>query len=272
MSAPRHILPQAIASGTLPRAAKKIVPARSLSLLLFALLAVHPAARAQSLTPPPPASQSTSGPSAELLENDDYTPKRMFGMIPDFQSSSQIGAVEKPLTASQKFRIAAGDAFDISADVGNLFQASLQQATDGQPNYGEGWGPFGKRFAAAEADQVSGSFLIYGILPTVFHEDPRYFRRGRGSARSRVWYAFSRSVITRNDDGRAEFNKSQVFGQLIANGISTSYYPAQDRTANEVALNWAVDMGYCGAFNILSEFYPDLMNAVLHHHARSRPA
>jgi len=269
MSVPRPIAPQAIAHRTLPGAAKKLVPARWLSILILALLAVHPAARAQSLAPLP--TPSPSGPSAELLENDDYTPKRMFGMIPDFQSSNQIGAVEKPLTAAQKFRIAAGDAFDISAHVGNLFQASLQQATDGQPNYGEGWGAFGKRFAAAEADQVSGSFLIYGILPTVFHEDPRYFRRGRGNAASRAWYAFSRTVITRNDDGRAEFNKSQVFGQLIANGISTSYYAPQNRTVNAVALNWAVDMGYSGAFNILSEFYPDLMNAVLHHHARSRP-
>ncbi len=240
--------------------------------LLVVFLALHPPAYAQSPAPAPPESARTPAPqSAELLpDEDDYTPKRMFGMIPDFQNSSDIGAVEKPLTAGQKFRIAAGDAFDISAHVGNLFQASLQQATDSQPNYGEGWAAFGKRFGAAEADQISGSFLIYGIMPTIFHEDPRYFRRGHGSAASRAWYAFSRTIVTRNDDGRAEFNKSQVIGQLIADGISTSYYPAQDRSANAVALNWAVDMGYSGAFNILSEFYPDLLNAV--HHRHSRPA
>ena len=242
-------------------------------LVLFALFATHAAAaRAQSLAPSltPPPSRTSAAQSAELLPDDEDTPKRMFGMIPDFQSSSQIGAVEKPLTPGQKFRIAAGDAFDISAHVGNLFQATLQQTMDSQPNYGEGWGPYGQRFAAAEADQITGSFLIYGIMPTIFHEDPRYFRRGRGSAASRVWYAFSRTMVTRHDDGHAEFNKSQVFGQLIANGISTSYYPAQDRTANAVMLDWAVDMGYSGAFNVLSEFYPDLLNAVLHHHhARS---
>ena len=244
---------------------------RRILLLLVVLLLLHPAARAQSPAPAPtepvrtPASQS-----AELLpDGDDYTPKRMFGMIPDFQSTSGIGAVEKPLTIGEKFKIAAGDAFDISAHVGNLFQAGLQQATDSQPNYGQGWAAFGKRFGAAEADQSTGSFFIYGIMPTVFHEDPRYFRRGHGGAGSRAWYAFTRTFVTRNDDGRAEFNKSQIFGQLISNGISTSYYPSQDRTANAVALNWAVDMGYSGAFNILSEFYPDLLNAVFHRHAKA---
>ena len=92
-------------------------------------------------------------------------------------------------------------------------------------------------------------------MPTIFTRTRAIPARARQRGVARV-DAFSRTIVTRNDDGRAEFNKSQVIGQLIADGISTSYHPAQDRSANAVALNWAVDMGYSGAFNILSELYP----------------
>ena len=97
--------------------------------LLVVFPALHPPAYVQSPAPVPwnPPARPLRNPPNCSPQRDDYTPKRMFGMIPDFQNSSDIGAVEKPLTAGQKFRIAAGDAFDISAHVGNLFQANLQQ-------------------------------------------------------------------------------------------------------------------------------------------------
>ena len=199
------------------------------------------------------------------------SPKRIMGMVPNFQTTNAKPSNERALTPKEKFILATHQSFDISAHVGDLFQSALQQAANGQPNYGQGWGAFGERFAASEADQVTGSYLTYAVLPIVFHEDPRYFRRGHGPAPVRIWYALSRSVITRRDSGGWTFNKSQAIGSFIAGEISTTYYPAQDRNLDGVAVNCAVNLAYKGGFNVLSEYYPDLLS-LLHNGKRILPA
>jgi hypothetical protein len=195
-------------------------------------------------------------------------PKRMFGMIPDFENTNDVPANRHPLTVHEKYILSLHQAFDISAHIGDAFQAALQQAGNGQPRYGQGWGAYGERFAAAEGDQITGSILIYGFLPSVLHEDPRYFRQGRGSPIARTWYAINRTFVTRRDKGTSGFNASQTFGQLISCGISTSYYPPRDRGVGRVFSNWAVNLGGNSAYNVLSEYYPDLMRGLFHRHQR----
>lgn len=150
-----------------------------------------------------------------------------------------------------------------------MFRAAFQQAANGQPHYGQGWGAFEKRFAAGELDQITGSTLIYGFLPAILHEDPRYFSRGGGSATARAWYALNRTFVARRDNGTAGFNTSETLGQLISCGISTSYYPARDRTLRSVSTNWVVNLGANSIFNMFAEFYPDLKHAIFRGHKAS---
>jgi len=168
------------------------------------------------------------------------------------------------MTVKQKYDLAYHQFFDVSAHVGNAFQAALQQASNGQPHYGQGWGAYAERFGAAEGDQVTSSLLIYGFLPSLLHDDPRYFRRGKGSFMSRVLYAASRTVITRKDTGESTFNIPQVLGQLGQGAISTAYYPQQDRSAGAVFHNWGINLAYTSAYLTLREFYPDAMRVVFH--------
>ena len=86
---------------------------------------------------------------------------------------------------------------------------------------------------------------------------------------SRLWYAINRTFVTRRDDGTSGFNNSQFFGQLISCGISTSYYPARDRTVGYMSTNWGVNLGGNSAYNVFSEFYPDLKRVFFHRHKRS---
>jgi hypothetical protein len=216
----------------------------------------------------PQADQST-GKSSDLdLEP---PPKRMFGMIPDFENTNDIPANRHPLTVREKYILSLHQSFDISAHVGNAFQAALQQAANGQPRYGQGWVAYGERFAAAEGDQITASILIYGVLPSILHEDPRYFRQGRGSPVARVWYAINRTFVTRTDKGTSRFNTSETLGQLMSCSISTAYYPPHDRDPDRVFSNWAVNLGGNSAYNVLSEYYPDLMRELFHRHPRSAP-
>jgi len=203
-------------------------------------------------------------------EANDEVPKRIFWIIPNFMTANDQPENKGPLTPRQKFNIAWHQFFDMSAHFGNLIQASISQAANGLPHYGQGWGAFGERYAAQEGDQFTGSMLIYGVLPTVLHQDPRYFRRGRGSVWSRVAYAASRVVICRTDAGKPTFNASSVFGQFGQASISMLYYPQQDRKIEGVVQGWAINQGYNIGWNQLKEFTPDLGAYMKRHSKKNR--
>lgn len=227
---------------------------------------------------PPPNSPPGNASSVSSRESDiPETPqpqnvqqrlKRVSAMISDFENPKDVTTDRRPLTAHEKFIISLHQAFDVSAHVGNAFEAALEQAANSQPHYGEGWGAYGKRFAANEGDQVSGSILIYGVLPSILHEDPRYFRKGRGTTLSRMWYAATRTFVARRDDGTSGFNNSEIFGQIFSSSISTSYYPQQDRCVSHVFSNWGVNLAGNSGYNILSEYRPDMKRLFLQHHRK----
>jgi hypothetical protein len=218
--------------------------------------------------------EKTTGPPSNPTGTQDDNPKRILGFIPNFQTKNDDPANQKPLTVKQKFALSFHQSVDFSAHIGNLFQAALQQASDTQPHYGEGWGPYAERFGAAEGDQASSAFFIFGLLPSILHDDPRYFRKGPGhSIKSRLYYSATRTVITRKDSGEPTFNIPQVAGQLFQQSISTIYYPAEDRTAGRVFENWGSTLAYNSVYNVVKEFYPDLLHLVFHkrHHNDPTP-
>jgi len=170
----------------------------------------------------------------------------------------------KPLNVKQKYAYAFHQAEDFKAHFGNVLQAAVQQWRDGQPHYGQGWGPYAERFGAAEADQVTSCFFIYGFFPHVLKTDPRYFRKRQGSIWSRINYAASRTLVTRKDSGGLTFNTPQVAGQLFQAGISTAYYPERDRDPRQVFQSWGLNLLLNSGYNIAAEFYPDVWHKVFH--------
>lgn len=220
---------------------------------------------------PGAASQNPDATPATPDKPLDENPKRILDIIPNFQTTNEKPEYT-PMTPREKYILAYHQTVDFSAHIGNLFQAALQQASDGQPHYGQGWGPYAQRFGAAEADQVTSAFFIFGFLPHVLKQDPRYFRQGQGSPWSRIAYAASRTVIARTDAGNSTFNTPQVLGQLLQQGISTAYYPPQDRSVNGVFQNWGINLAYNCAYNALKEYYPDFLRWTFHRHRRERAA
>jgi len=219
--------------------------------------------------PPASANKSTSDPDAVLQNGPqrDENTKRILGIIPNFQSKDDIPENRNPMSPREKYILALHETVDISAHFGNAFQAVLQQADNGQPHFGQGWGAYASRFGALEADQATWAFFTFGFLPHVLHDDPRYWRKRYGSPWSRIKYAASRTVITYTDDRRNTFNVPEVAGQLLQQSISTAYYPPVDRTAGAVFNNWGVNLAYNSAYNVLKEFYPDFLRIVFHRHA-----
>lgn len=214
--------------------------------------------------------QNSTGPPSNPTGQDENS-KRILGIFPNFQTKDDIPQNRQPLTAKEKYVLAYHQTVDISAHFGNAFQAVLRQASNGQPHYGQGRGAYAERFAAAEADRATSAFFIFGFLPHVLHEDPRYLRQAKGSVWSRIRYSATRTVITRTDAGNPTFNIPQVAGQLLQQSISTAYYPDVDRTAGRVLQNWGINLAYTGAYNVLKELYPDFLRIVFHRHRKQQP-
>lgn len=220
-----------------------------------------PGQSAPAANPPTPsAKQGAEGTQQPLEEN----PKRILDIIPNFTTTNDTVVNQERLTPREKYNLAWHQMFDFSAHLGNAFQSAIQQASDGEPHYGQGWGAYGKRFAASEGDQVTSCFFIYGFLPTILKEDPRYFRQGRGRAWHRIYYAVSRTVITRKDSGEPAFNTPQVLGQLMQAGISNAYYPRQDRSVGGTFQDWGVNLAFNSGYNVLKEYFPDLLAWLRH--------
>jgi hypothetical protein len=215
--------------------------------------------------------QKPTGPPSNPTGEQDDNPKRILGIIPNFQTKNDDPANQPPLTVKQKYILEFHQTVDFSAHLGNLFQAALQQASNTQPHYGQGWGPYAERFGAAEADQVTSAFFMYGFLPSILHDDPRYFRRAKGPILSRIYYAATRTVISRKDSGDPTFNTPLVAGFLLQQAISTSYYPPEDRSAGRVFQNWGTSLAYNTAYNVLKEFYPDAIRLAFHRHRQADP-
>jgi hypothetical protein len=226
-----------------------------------------PAPSAQSTKP---EAQAPSAPAPKTDASQDENPKRILGIIPNFQTTNDVPETWKPMTPKEKYILALHQTVDISAHAGNLFQSALQQASNGEPHYGQGWGAYASRFGASEADQATSSFFIFGFLPHILKDDPRYFRKGKGSIWSRIAYSATRTVITRSDSGHSTFNIPQVGGQLAQAGISNLYYPEQDRSVKGTFQDWGINLSYTSLYFVLKEFYPDTLGRVLNRHHKQQ--
>ncbi len=155
------------------------------------------------------------------------TQQRLLGIAPNFFVSYKWNAA--PLTTGQKY----GLAWKNVRDPGNLALvgavAGFQQATDEFNGYGQGLKGYGRRYGADLGNLVVGTFMGGAVLPSLFHQDPRYFYKGTGSVKSRFWYAVSSAVICRGDNGQRQFAWSGVLGDLSAGAISNTYYDGSDR-------------------------------------------
>ena len=239
--------------------------------VIFAASAAAPAQEKPDSPQPKVQTDAEEQPAADPQDREanDEVPKRIFWIIPNFMTANDQPENKGPLTKKEKFNIAWHQFWDLSAHFGNVIQASISQAANGIPHYGQGWGAFGERYAAQEGDQFTGSMLIYGVIPSLVNQDPRYFRRGRGRTWSRIGYAASRVVIARTDSGNRTINVSQLVGQLGQASLSMLYYPKEDRRLEGVLSGWAINQGYNIGWNQLKEFTPDL-GAFIKRHSKKR--
>jgi len=196
-------------------------------------------------------------------------PRRIFGIVPNYRTVPDSNGY-RPISPRQKFNIATQESFDRGTVALAALFAGEAQLTKSTPSFGHGASGYARYFAASFTDFVVGNYMTEAVYPTMFHQDPRYFRRGTGSAWSRLGSAVKQSLWTRADSGRMQFNFSEILGNSTGVAISNVYY-RDNRNASDAATRFGIQIGLDTAANILKEFSPELSSIFSRKHSASSP-
>lgn len=176
-----------------------------------------------------------------------------------------------PLSPHEKFSIFYKQLYNPCRYVGAAFAAGISQAQDGLPGYGQGMEGYGKRVGANVADTALATFFGRSLLPTLLHDDPRYFRLGRTAGfKQRLMHAVLSPEWTRRDNGTHRFNYSRVLGDFMATGIGNAYYPESDRGAGPTFSRGFTMLGIASGTAAFQEFWPDIKAKFFRKHKSER--
>ena len=179
--------------------------------------------------------------------------QRVLGIVPNYFVSFVPDAA--PLNPRQKLHLSWKARTDPVQFAFVAAVAGVQQRRNDYPGFGDGVSGYAKRYGAAYATIFTRTMITQVLMPSVFKQDPRYFYKGTGSARSRVLYAMSRSVIRKGDNGRWQPNYSGLVGSFASGSISNFYYPEEDRRGVRLTLeNTAIGIAGGAIGHIAQEF------------------
>jgi len=231
---------------------------------------VSPAAAPQSAAPETPQAQTTQPPCEQpppLVSWSDYNGplKKVVGTFarklerksvhpPHYQPGVKLCS----LSVKDKFVLQAQDAADPVTFLTAGYYAGISQLQNNDPQFHQGSAGYVRRFGAAYADQASSKFFAGFVFPSIFSEDPRYYRMAHGSGKKRLGHAVSHLFIAHRDTGAREFNYPLWLGTVSAYSLSNVYHPGNKRgfspTAEGVGISFANDVGW----DVLREFWPEI--------------
>ncbi len=177
--------------------------------------------------------------------------QKVLGFIPNYYVV--YDRAPAPLTAKLKFDLAFKTLVNPVTIAGVAFYSGMQQAGD-TPNYGQGMKGYSKRFGANAAGGFSDILIGGAILPSLLHQDPRYFYQGNGTTGSRIRHAAAHPFVCMGDNGRWQPNYSSMGGDLGSSALAYTWYPKSDRGMGMVFTNFAINTGERVVASLAQEF------------------
>jgi hypothetical protein len=235
-------------------------------IIVAAMLAAQGAAQARQ----EPQPSSLPDAPAPKQEQSDAAPKP--GNTPLRATIQVLGersvffpelAVDKGrLGSRRKLELAIDETVAPSRFLGSAFTSGIGQARDALPGYGQGWSGYGKRFGSSVASNASSHLFGTFLVPSIAHQDPRYFVKLYGTAGQRVGYALRRVLVTRTDTGGEAFNWSNVVGGLLAEALANSYLPDGERTTGKTFSRFGFRIGFGALDNVVKEYWPTIFRSL----------
>jgi hypothetical protein len=178
------------------------------------------------------------------------------GETPKTQKHIGAGQVAPHLDPADKMILGVRSAFSPFAVLGWFTAAGYEQVRDSSPDYGSDRGAFGERLGAAVIRDTTEGVMSDGVMASLLHEDPRYYRLGPSrSLPVRLLYAVSRPVMTRTDRGTASPNFALVSGTLAGAALTNAYYPPENRGAGQTFHTFGASLGGEAVADIAREFF-----------------
>jgi hypothetical protein len=215
-------------------------------------------APAGSSTPPPAPTKPGEDPLAKGRQT-----KRILFVVPNFRAVSADQHLP-PQTVKEKFKTAMLDSLDYSSFIFVAGQAGVAQWTNSYPEFGQGAKGYGRYYWHTLADAINENTWVEFIIPSILHQDTRYYTLGKGPFGKRVAYAFTRVVITRTDSGHRAINYSEILGAGAFSGVANLYYPSGERTFTKTYQRWITNLVIDGGVFVFKEVWPDINNAIFH--------
>lgn len=215
---------------------------------------------APCVQPPPPVTwRDYKGPFAKTVAVfAQRLERRSLGPNSQPQHHYKPGVLLCTLETRDKFWLFVHDSSDPVAFINAAWNAGVSQVQNNQPTFGRGFTGYLDRFGVQMAGQASGNFFKDFLYPTVFQEDPRYYRLGTASNKRRIVHAMSHVVIAHNENGNRMFNFSEWLGDATIIVLGNTYLPDRQRGVAPVAESMATGMGYDMGYDILREFWPEI--------------
>ncbi len=168
-----------------------------------------------------------------------------------------------PLTWQQKGYLAMHNV----TDPGNLATivgiSGISIAADSHSAYGPGLKGFGKITGVTLLQNTTGEFFGTFLIPSLTHQDPRYYRMPNAPLPKRILYSISQSYIARRDDGGGLMPD---YGTLLAYPIgaelSNLYVPGIESDSKSTAERILIGLAIDPANNLLAEFLPDVAKRI----------
>ena len=180
--------------------------------------------------------------------------RRVLLLFPGYETIQDPVTPVATLRTKQKFEMAYRKTFDPSFLIESAIFAGFDQVTNYGPQYGSGAGPFAQRFGYNAANLSSTFLFTDAVLPTVFHQDPRYFRKGSGSFASRIWWALRSEAVAYKDQGGEMPNYANMLGFGMSTALSNAYSPDSSITFPKTMERYGVKVGVSFGLNIMREF------------------
>jgi len=184
--------------------------------------------------------------------------QRVFRFIPNTYVTYEPHP--EPLTTGMKFHLAYKSLTNPVFFARAAAWAGFEQAA-GLRNYPQNARGYGERFGTGLADGATEGLIGNAVLPSLLHQDPRYFYQGSGTKKSRALHAMLAPFICKGDNGKTQPNYSTWGGSLISSSISLAYYPGSDRNAQHVFRNFGIGMGLHVGGSLVQEFILDKLTS-----------
>jgi hypothetical protein len=201
-------------------------------------------------------------------------PKRILGFMPNFRSVSAGAVVHKP-GWKYNFEISTKQSFDWSSFLFLGLTTVTAEGIDEHPALGKGINGFWNYGWRGFLDKTDGTYLQGWFLPSLLHEDTRYYPLGAGHPIVvRALYVISRQAVTRTYGGRQTPNIAGLGGKVLTQIISRQYYPPGSSDFGVLAEKFGYAAMRDVAFTSIREFYPDIAAHYVkkHHEKQARVA